>query len=179
MSEQARPRRILGTHDAAYFDALKELISSQSRATLMDWAIGYAEANYLPIFEARFPEDRRPRIAIETARRFTVYNEISAKNIRFISQNAHASARAVADDPIAQAAARACALASSTVYELGHTLGVAYYGAAAVAYDQVGLNADEETYESLAAAEVTKYLQALEAVAVADVEEPSEIEWHL
>ena len=179
MAESTKPRKILGTHDAPYFDSLKELISSQSRATLLAWVIKYAEANYLPIFEARIPDDPRPRATLRYAQIYKLAQPLTGMWIRAKALDCHAAARAAEFDPAAQAAARACALASSTIYELGHTLGVGYFGAAAVAYDRVGITADEQTYEQLAAEEIARYCAALEAIAVVDDPEPCLIEWRL
>jgi hypothetical protein len=91
----------------------------------------------------------------------------------------HAAARAAEEKPAAQAAARTCAQAASSVYELGHTLGVAYFGSAASAYASVGLEEDAATYDKLAADEVARQCKALQAIAVDDEPNPSRIVWHM
>jgi hypothetical protein len=44
------------------------LIETQSKATLANWALDYAERHYLPIYAAHFPQDSRPREALAAAR---------------------------------------------------------------------------------------------------------------
>ena len=180
MAEQSRPRKILGTHDAPYFDELKELISSQSRDTLLTWVIDFVEKTVLPIYETRTEaRDDRPRAAITDARRARLYQDFSARYIKPKVMLAHQAAREAEDDPATQAAARTVAFASSCVYELGHTLAVAYYGAAAYAYDKLGVDANPEDLEALAKEYVVMYTQALAAIAETEVEEPSAIDWRI
>ncbi|MCL2137028.1 MAG: hypothetical protein FWH40_05855 [Coriobacteriia bacterium] len=178
MADAPKLRKILGSPDAPYLDSLKELISSQSRETILKWCINYVENNMLPIFEAAYPDDSRPREALSNARLY-ISDEFGARQIRPLVFACHAAARDANDNPAAQAAARACAQASSSVYELGHTLGIAYYGAAAAAYAKVGYEADAQTYEDLAAEECARLQAALADIAVEDEPDPCLIEWHM
>ena len=73
------------------------------------------------------------------------------------------------DNPVAQAAA--------CFHTATHPLGLAFYGAAAIAYDRVGLNENPEVYDRIAAEECAKMDAALCAVAVADEPNPAKINW--
>jgi len=180
--EQTKPRKILGYPNAPYLEPLKNLISSQSRETVLKWSIDYVEANLLPIFEVSFPEDFRPRAALASARNF-ITDQRTPPEIKVDMQPlvlaCHAAARAAESIPAAQAAARACAQASSAVYELGHTLGIAYFGSAATAYAKVGLAESAEVYDAIAAEECARQCAALREVAVERELNPSGIEWRM
>jgi hypothetical protein len=89
----------------------------------------------------------------------------------------HAAARELDGNPAAQAAARACGQASACFHTPTHSLGLAFYGAAAIAYDRVGLDATPEVYDRIAAEECAKMEAALRAVAVADEPNPVKINW--
>ena len=57
-------------------------------------------------------------------------------------------------------------------------LGLAFYGAAAIAYDRVGINEKPEVYDQIAAEECAKMEAALRAVAVEDEPNPAKINWN-
>ena len=78
---------------------------------------------------------------------------------------------------MAQAAARACGQASAVVHTLSHSIGLYFYGAAAIAYDRVGLNEDAEVYNRIAEEVCAEMTVALQAVAVEDEPNPAQIKW--
>ena len=59
-----------------------------------------------------------------------------------------------------------------------HSLGLAFYGAAAIAYDRVGTDEKPEIYDQIAAEECAKMEAALRVVAVEDEQNPAKINWH-
>jgi hypothetical protein len=63
-------RKMLGDVNALSTVALMRLIDTQSKATICNWCIGYAEAHVLPIFEKHSPNDDRPRNALNAAREY-------------------------------------------------------------------------------------------------------------
>ena len=63
-----KPRKMLGNATSPYILSLMSLIETQSKVTLANWAIDYAETYILPIYEKRCPGDNRPRRAMEAAR---------------------------------------------------------------------------------------------------------------
>ena len=90
----------------------------------------------------------------------------------------HAAAREAEDHPAAQAAARALGQAASVVHVATHSLGLAFYGAAAIAYDRVGTAETPEAYDRIAAEVCAQMEDALRAIAVADEQNPAKINWH-
>ena len=80
-------------------------------------------------------------------------------------------------EPVRQAAARAVATACAAIQTPTSALGFVFYGAAAAAYHQAGLNASKEVYDALADAELATLLFALQEVAVADEPCPALLDW--
>ncbi|MFY9121029.1 MAG: hypothetical protein WAO57_11965, partial [Syntrophomonadaceae bacterium] len=58
-----------------------------------------------------------------------------------------------------------------------HCIGLALYGALAVAYDTLGTNASWKALEQCAADECWRMLDALQAVSVKDEPNPAKIVW--
>lgn len=171
-------RKMLGDVNAPSVVALRELIDTQSKDTIRNWCLGYAEEKMLPIFEKHCPSDERPRNAINAAR---VYMDGKVKfpivkNI--ILNECHAAARELDANPIAQAAARAVGQGSSVVHTLTHSLGLYFYAAAAVAYDRVGLDASESDYAAVAEEVCLDYTDALRAIAIEDEPNPAKLKWN-
>lgn len=171
-------RKMLGRADAPEVVALMRLIDTQSKATICEWCMRYAEENMLPIFERRCPDDNRPRAALAAARdyldgkvKFSV-----VKNI--ILNECHAAARELEHDPAAQAAARACGQGSAVVHTLSHSLGLYFYGAAAIAYDRLDLDATDDAYSAVAQEVCADLTAALQAVAVMNEPNPVKIKWN-
>ncbi len=156
--------KTLGKPDSPYIISLKRLIDSQNKETIARWCLGYAEAHILPIFERRCPGEPGPRRALEASRAW-FKGSVKLPAVRAIILNeCHAAARELNHDPAAQAAARACGQAASCCHAAGHALGLAYYGAAAIAYDEAGIDAGDETYQSIAARECAKMEAVLRAI---------------
>ena len=95
-----------------------------------------------------------------------------------ILNECHAAARELDDHPAAQAAARTCGQAAACIHTPTHSLGIAFYGAAAIAYDHVGIDKKPEIYDQIAALECAKMEAALRAIAVANEPNPAKINWH-
>jgi hypothetical protein len=173
-----KPRKTLGALNAPFVAALKNLIDTQSKDTIRKWCLGYAEDRVLPIFEKRCPDDNRPRSAINAAREYLdgKVNFPAVKNI--ILNECHAAARELDVDPAAQAAARAVGQGSAVVHVLTHSLGLYFYAAAAIAYDSVGLDADDDTYAAIAEKVCLDYTAALCAVAVENELNPAKLRWN-
>jgi len=105
--------------------------SVADRQLLAAWA-GACAARVLPLFEARHPDDGRPRRAVEAAQAWA-HGEIRVGQARQAAFAAHAAAR-VASDPAARAAARSCGQAAGTVHMGGHARHAADYAATAVGH---------------------------------------------
>ena len=170
-------RKMLGAADSPYIASLMRLIETQSKATIASWCMDYAEAHMLPICERRCPGDGRPRQAIEAARDWFEGKKKLPEVRDIILHQCHAAAREAEADPAAQAAARACGQASACFHTPTHSLGLAFYGAAAIAYDRAGLEETPEAYDRIAAEECAKMEGALRAVAVENELNPAKINW--
>ena len=171
-------RKMLGAADSPYIISLVRLIETQSKATIANWCMNYCEEHILPIFEKRCPDDDRPRSAINAARDWFNGKKKLPEVKNIILHECHAAARELDDNPAAQAAARACGQAAACFHTPTHSLGLAFYGAAAIAYDRVGLDEPSEVYDQIAAEECAKMEAALRAVAVENEPNPAKINWN-
>ncbi len=79
---------------------------------------------------------------------------------------------------MAQAAARAIGQSASTIHSARHCIGLAFYGALAVAYDQLGTAASWDEIEQCAAAECGRIQAALRSMAVEHETNPAKINWN-
>lgn len=122
-------RKILFDRQSVCIQPLRALIESQTHRTLVAWALDCA-ALYVDFFEARRPADSRPRQALARAGAWA-RGEIKMPEAKKAILAAHA-AGAQAEDPAAEAAARAVAQAASTVHVETHALGLAFYGLTAL-----------------------------------------------
>ncbi|MFZ4648705.1 MAG: putative immunity protein [Patescibacteria group bacterium] len=98
---------------------------------LVIWAADCAE-RVLPLFENKYPEDKRPRQAIEILRNWIKTGVFQMNEIRGASLAAHAAARKVKDDSVACFAARAAGQAAATAHVSQHAYGSAYYALKAI-----------------------------------------------
>ena len=171
-------RKMLGAADSPYILSLMHLIDTQSKATIANWCMDYCEEHILPIFEKHCPGDQRPRRAIAAAREWFEGKKKLPEVRKIILNECHAAARELDGNPAAQAAARACGQASACFHTPTHSLGLAFYGAAAIAYDRVGVNEKAEVYEQIAAQECAKMEAALRAVAVENEPNPAKLKWN-
>ena len=170
-------RKMLGASDSPYIISLMRLIETQSKATIASWCMDYCEEHILPIFEKHCPDDNRPRMAIAASRDWFEGRKKLPEVKNIILNECHAAARELDDNPVAQAAARACGQAAACFHTPTHSLGLAFYGAAAIAYDSVGLSEKPEVYDRIAAEECAKMEEALRAVAVEAEPNPAKINW--
>ena len=154
-------RKILSNWQAEPIVAMMQLIETQSKPTIVSWCLDYAQTRILPVFERRCPGDARPRRAIEASRAwFSGKMKLPAVKAVILNE-CHAAARELDHDSAAQAAARACGQAASCCHVPAHALGLAYYGAAAVAYDEAGTCQSAAIYEEIFARECRKLEAAL------------------
>ncbi len=107
-------------------DEMRELIQATDQKTLALWAIDCAE-RVMPYFESKFPEDLRPRHALNTLKTWIATGEFSMKVIRKASLDAHNAARDVGEDNPARSAAHAAGQAVATAHVPNHAYGPAIY----------------------------------------------------
>jgi hypothetical protein len=106
--------------------------SKQDQKLLATWAADCAE-RALPFFEKSYPEDNRPRKAIEAGRTWVNTGVFRMAVIRGASLAAHAAARGAKEDDMACFAARAAGQAVATAHVPQHAFGAAYYALKAIA----------------------------------------------
>ncbi len=115
-------------------DPKTELANRTDKKILAAWALFCAE-RVLPIFEEKYPDDPRPRNAVEAGRAW-VRGEMRVGEARKAAFLAHAAARAAAGDPLASFAARAAGHAAATAHTPGHAVHAAEYALKAVFPEQ-------------------------------------------
>ena len=84
---------------------IAELVPKTDHKILAVWAIDCAE-RVMPYFEEKYPEDPRPRQALETLKTWINTGVFKMAVIRGASLAAHAAARDAGEDNAADAAAR-------------------------------------------------------------------------
>jgi hypothetical protein len=171
-----KARKMLNDLDAPYIQALMKLIESQSKSTLALWAVNYSQQVILPIWSKHYPADPRPKSALNAAREW-LSGTIKLPMAKAAILESHAAARDADANPAAQAAARAIGQSASTIHSARHCIGLALYGAIAVAYDMLGPNASWEQLELCAANECARMLNALKSIAVENEPNPAKINW--
>lgn len=172
----AKLRKMLGSVDSAESVMLMKLIETQSKETIANWSVTYAQENWLPIYEKCKPEDERLKDAIIAARDY-LKGSLKLAEAKKVLKEGQVAAREAAEHPVAQVAARAVATATSTITTPTSSLGMAFYGAAAVAYDSIGLHETTAVYDKVAAAEFKKLYIALNDVAIKEETNPAKINW--
>lgn len=168
---------MLGSADSPYIVSLMRLIETQSKATLCKWCVDYAEEFYLPIYLKSYPNDTQLQGAINAARA-RMRDEVTIKQANEIIFACCKAALEIDENPAARAAARAVGQSASSSHSATHSLSVIFYGAAAVAYDRVGLAETAEVYDKIAAEECAKYEAALRKIAVENEPNRANINWN-
>ena len=172
----AKVRKMLRNWEAPHIRTLMKLIETQSKTTLARWAADYAERELLPLWNKHCPEDVRPQNTLNAARAWLA-GAIKLPLAKAAILNCHAAAREAEGTPAAQAAARAIGQGASTIHSARHSIGLALYGALAIAYDTLGTDAPWGQIELCAATECLRMEAALRAVAVEKEPNPAKINW--
>jgi hypothetical protein len=116
--------------DASIGETITGLVKRSDHGVLATWAADCAE-RVIPYFEDRFPEDDRPRRAIEALREWVRTGIFKMADVRRASLAAHAAAREVGEDGPARFAARAAGQAMATAHVRTHSMAAATYAAKA------------------------------------------------
>jgi len=118
------------------------LMEKASHRTLAVWAIDCTE-RVMPYFEDQYPNDKRPRVAIDVLREWIATGTFSMSVIRYASLSSHAAAREVGQDDSSRSAARAAGQAVATAHVRTHSLGAAIYALQAVYRASIPINAKQ------------------------------------
>ncbi|MDD4137613.1 MAG: hypothetical protein PHT99_06950 [Methanoregula sp.] len=129
---KAKPREKRPAFSVTHNDeSMAELVRETDHKTLAVWALDCAE-RVLPGFEEKYPDDPRPRNAIDVLRAWITTGAFRMADIRKAALFAHAAARETGDDNAARSAARAAGQAVATAHVPSHSLGAAHYARQAV-----------------------------------------------
>ena len=169
-------RKMLGDPYQPEIQALMRLIETQSKDTIVRWCIRYAADNYLPIYSKLMPHDTRPQNALKAATDW-LNKSIKLPEAKKHILACHEAARELEKQPAEQAVARAIGQGASSIHTVTHALGIAFYGAAAVAYNTAGLNQTAEVYDKIAAEEFVSIYNSLKAVAVENEPNLAKVNW--
>jgi hypothetical protein len=112
-------------------ESMVELVGRTDHKALAVWAIDCVE-RVMPYFEEKYPEDHRPRQAIETLQAWINTGVFQMAVIREASLASHAAAREVGEDNAARSAARAAGQAVATAHVPTHSIGAANYALQAI-----------------------------------------------
>lgn len=108
-----------------------DLVLETDKKTLMIWACDCVE-RVLPYFEKKYPDDNRPRVAIEAGRQWERTGVFHMKDIRRVALASHAAAREIPAGEAAHSVARAAGQALATAHVATHSIAAAIYAATAV-----------------------------------------------
>ncbi len=172
----ARLRKMLGDTRSKECKTLMQLMQTQSRETLAKWAVDYARVRYLPIYEATSYGEMELRDVLEMSADY-LEGKVALVTLKPRLTEARLAAGGM-ENPVTQAAARAIATACATGQTPTNALGFLFYGAAAAAYYEEGLSADDYTYNTVAQEELAKALASFTRVVVADEPNPSNLQWN-
>lgn len=114
-------------------DSLTELANRTDKKILTFWALDCAE-RVLPLFEEKYPDDPRPRDAVESGHAW-IRGEMRVGEVRKAAFSAHAAARA-AENSSAAFAARSAGHAAATAHTQRHAVHAAEYAVKAVFPEQ-------------------------------------------
>lgn len=171
-----KTRKMLSDWRAPYIQSLMKLIETQSKKTLVNWAVDYSERVLLPLWSKHCPDDLRPQNALNAVHQW-LSGAIKLPRAKAAILECHAAARECVGNPVAQAAARAIGQSASTIHSARHCIGLAFYGALAIAYDALEIDSPWEQIEQFAAEECGRMEAALRAVSVEDEPNPAKIDW--
>ena len=158
----AKTRKMLSDYNAPEIKSLMALIKTQSKATLIKWAVEYSKRIILPLYIKHYPYDTRPENALDAALKW-LNGDIKLPEAKPKILECHSAASGT-DNPVAQASARAIAQSASTIHSARHCLGLALYGALAIAYDRLGTDAPWKEVEKYANNECGLMEAALKAI---------------
>lgn len=133
----AKSKFSLANKDAATL----ALIEQTDHQALMRWALDCAE-RVMPYFEQHYPDDKRPRQAIEAGEAWITTGVFKMAVIRKASLDAHAAARDVGEDNPARSAAHAAGQAVATAHVPSHSIGTANYALQTIHRASVPIEAD-------------------------------------
>ena len=175
----AELKKTLGSAEHPTAKKIKALLSTQGLNTIVEWACDYADDYYMPILKERNAEDETLTAAIKAVREWLEGALTDEGTHPFCNEALHSARESEKDaDPVITAAKRAVSTACSVIHNPSNALSFAFYGAAAYAYKEAGIEADELIYDKLASMELNRVLATLQGSALEDETNPYQIDWN-
>jgi hypothetical protein len=112
-------------------ETIDQVARSCDKKTLVIWALDCAE-RVLPYFENKYPDDSRPRLALQAGQDWLKTGIFKMAVIRKASLDSHAAARLVENDDVARSAARSAGQAVATTHAALHAIAAARYAATVI-----------------------------------------------
>jgi RimJ/RimL family protein N-acetyltransferase len=119
-------KSVSGILNKPFFEKIDHRLFKPDQKILALWAADCAK-HVLPYFEDKYPNDDRPRKAIEAARKWAETGVFKMVDIRKASLDAHAAAKTVKEED-AKYAAHAAGQAVASAHVPTHALGSSLYG---------------------------------------------------
>lgn len=136
--------QVLFARDSEYLQDLVMLFQNQTHRTLALWAFDLA-AESIAVLEGRYPDERRPREALEAARDWAA-GKIKMRPAQRKILDCHALAKEISrreDIALCHAVGQACAV----VHTAGHAVGYPIYDLTATIY-RLGADSCREAVET-------------------------------
>lgn len=125
-----KKRKILFDRSSEMIRPLKAKVEEANHRALILWVIDCAY-EILPYFESDYPDDHRPKEALEATISWSK-GDIKMPVARRFALLSHQAANEVKENPKAEAAARALGHVLGTVHVETHALGMVFYGLTSV-----------------------------------------------
>lgn len=135
-------RKILFNRESDCLQPLLSLIEKQKHKTLVLWALEYAE-ELVDKFERKYPNEPRPREALETCRAWS-QGKVKMPVAKKAIHATHNAATEIVDDIVYCSIARAIGQAVATVHVGTHAIGGPMYALTALVYEGGQENASTE-----------------------------------
>ena len=135
--KRKKGNKILFSRDSKSLQGLIGLIEKQNHRTLVMWALDCAKTT-LAMFEEKYPEECRPRAALELCESWS-RGSVKMPEAKRAILDAHAAAKDINDGEYS-ALAHAIGHAGATVHVETHALGLAFYELTAIVLKHGGVD---------------------------------------
>jgi len=151
--KRKKKNKLLFNRDSLCLQELIRLIERQNHRTLVLWALDCAWIS-LTQFEAKYPDEHRPRIALELCEEWSK-GKIKMPAAKRAILDSHAAAKDL-NDEVYSVLAQAIGHAGATVHVETHALGLVIYELTAIV-----LQSCEKDYKQLVSDKIQYYTQRL------------------
>lgn len=167
----AKLRKMLGDVNANECLDLMHLMETQSKETLAAWALAYVKKRYTKIYTSDCLN-----AAMDMVERY-LNKDCTLSGLKPYIKAARDDAKHISD-PACEAASKAIATACAVLQTPTNALGFLFYGAAANAYHEVGLEEQKEVYDMYGIKEFKDAYVSLKQVAITHEPKPVHMKWN-